>query len=215
MDALVRRAARLIVAILVGVMAVSASPPPRAQAVAAYPPSRGSSIATPQAPQWVLQADRYVRIVNGFAQVDPAIHTHLSQTAVRQVMQAVAHFNALDQHYRTGDVRVKVPAQSRQIVPMANCRGKEEIRVTTYWWGQRFWLSSCTVISVTAAGNNIAAIAGLIAAICPECLPVAAVVAAVLVVYSNWIAWADQYCGGAGVYVDRPWVGATSVSLAC
>lgn len=217
MDRSVRQIAHFIITSLLGAIVLSSMvPPTNAQEVAAQPSTRSVTATTAgQVPHWVLTADQYVRVSNGVAQVSPVIYSRLDPATVRQVVQAVVQFNALDQQYRLGDVRVSTPLRSQDAVIEATCRGRSEIRISTHWWGQQYWLSSCTVLSVVAAGGSAAAIAGIIAAVCGACAPVAGVLAGVLALYTGWIAWADQYCGGSGVYVNRPWTGPVWVSRVC
>ncbi|HEU4324900.1 MAG TPA: hypothetical protein VFS21_17295 [Roseiflexaceae bacterium] len=217
MDRSFRQTVRFIITSLIGAIALSViTTPTSAQAAAAQPSARNVTATTAgQVPQWVLTADRYVRVTNGVARVSPAIYSRLDRATVQQVMQAVAQFNALDQQYRMGDVHVSIPLRSQDAVIEATCRGRSEIRISTYWWGQQYWLSSCTVLSVVAAGGSVAAIAGIIASVCGACAPVAGVLAGVLALYTGWIAWADQYCDGGGVYVNRPWTGPVWISRVC
>ncbi|GAB4211093.1 MAG: hypothetical protein OHK0022_45270 [Roseiflexaceae bacterium] len=217
MDRALRRTARFIIASLLSAIALTVIATPTNAQSTTVQPSTGGITATSagQVPQWVLKADRYVRVTNGVARVSPAIYSQLDRATVQQVMQAVAQFNSLDQQYRLGDVRVNVPSHYSNQRIEATCRGQEQITVTTQWWGQQFWLNSCAVMSVVAAGGSISAIAGVIGGLCAPCAPVAVPLAGILAVYTIWIQWADQYCGGGGVYVNRPWNGPIWVSRVC
>lgn len=209
-----RTIARCMLATLLGALVLSGmTSPAQAREMAAHPAPAGVGASGGQMPLWVLQADKYVRVVNGVAVVSPEIHMRLNPATVRQVLQSVAHFNALDRQYRMGDVRINIPARSQNGVVMAGC--KNQITISYKWWGQQYWLNSCTVNTITHANGGVTGIAMAITRICPACGVVAGVLAGVVAVYANWLQWADQYCGGQGVYMNRPWMGPGWVSRVC
>lgn len=180
------------------------APSTSAQTQSAPAPAAGVSLT----PTWVTQAEPFVHVTSRGARIDPKIYNHLKPEVVRLVQQAVRQYNAIPMLQREqGSTFQATPSASLQFTSAAGCKGQERITLSYQWWGIRYHLNSCAVQTIAAAGGGAAAIAGIIAAVCTPCAPVAGIIAGVLAIYTGWIVWADIQCGGAGVYVNVSYVG--------
>lgn len=172
-----------------------------------------------EAPKWIDKAQKYVREdANNIASVDPGIDQdpELKGHAALLARQCVAAYNQLPDDLRAMKQRPspKAAIPSDDLAAMAACA--EYASVAYYWWGYTLYMDDCLVNDIVFGLVGSAAIAGVIAAVCPPAAPVAGVIAALLAVYGGWLQWADVHCGNQGAYVDGSWGGgAPWISTVC
>lgn len=157
-------------------------------------------------PAWVVQGDPYVHVINYVATVDSAIRKHVSSQIVSQVMQAVHQYNSTSLKLRQLNI-VLSPQNSHlkelNAQGMTACGAWASARY--YWWGFQLYVNSCLVNDITFGGYTGASLAGLIAAVCPPCAPIAGTIAAIIGFYTSWLSWANTRCGSRGAYIDKYW----------
>lgn len=162
----------------------------------------------------IAAAQPYVHVVNYVATVDPAISRRLSSQAVAQVTKAVATYNALPMDARVQGLQSApgghlVPARQVQLLSGAAahysaCR--EYAHLFFNWWGVTLYMNHCLVNDVAFAWGSIGIIAGMISAACAACAPFAWLLAGIAALYTGWLVWADNRCGGNGANVNAPWM---------
>ncbi|WP_376793751.1 hypothetical protein [Thermogemmatispora sp.] len=149
-------------------------------------------------PEWVKEALPYVHVVNYTASIDPALAHVVSSQILAQVQQAVSRYNALPLAVKRSSGGAH-PATA--VSPAAGCQ--PQFREYINWWGYSFYLNHCLVYDIASGLTGGAALAGIVAALCGPCAPVAGTIAGVLVIYSAWLFWADSQCNGAGAYLNE------------
>ena len=177
-----------------------------------------SPAGTLEAPKWIDHARKYIlKDANNIASVDPGIDQHLELKGNPALMarQCVAAYNLLPDDLRA----MKQRPSPQEAIPrndleaMAACA--EYASASYDWWGCTLYMNDCLLNDVVFGLVGSAAIAGVIAAVCPPASPVAGAIAAFLALYGGWLQWADQHCGNHGAYVNAPWEGAPWISTVC
>lgn len=183
----------------------------------AHTASHASTSTTAQVvnlmPAWATQALPYVQVSNHIATVDPTISTSLGAQVAAQVQQAVSNYNATPLVERVAGVTYSASV-STAVNPQGQLCSRSLQRYWN-WWGIGYRLNSCLVNDIAFGILVGAGLAGIIAAICPPCAPVAGVLAGILAIYSGWLYWADNTCGGRGAWLNEDWAGNVWVATVC
>jgi hypothetical protein len=161
-------------------------------------------------PTWVRLALPYVHVVHSTASIDPSLSRVVDPQTLSQVKLAVSRYNALSLAAKSPS---SVSLSPTAVSPSGACR--ERFVRYVNWWGTSYYLNSCLVNDIAFGLLGGAGLAGVIAALCPPCAPIAGTLAAVLGIYSGWLYWADNHCGGAGAYLNESWLGQVWVSTVC
>lgn len=171
-----------------------------------------------EAPEWIARAQQYVHEdadniahVDAHIDDDPVLKGHPALAA----RQCVAAYNELPADLRRMKERPAPMAATPRddLEAMAAC--VEHASTAYYWWGYTTYMNDCLVNDLVAINGGAAAIAGVIAAVCPPCAVVAGIIAGVFGGYAVWLTWADQHCGNKGAYWNATWVGYVWISTVC
>lgn len=169
-------------------------------------------------PAWIELAGRYIHEdAQNIAGVDPAIDhdSHLAGHPATMARQCAAAYNQISPDLRKLKTRPAPQAATPRddLAAMAAC--KEVIQTSYYWWGYTTYFNDCAVDDIVFGDTTAAAIAGVVAAVCPPCSIIAAAVGLYLAVEAAWLQWADQHCGNRGAYLNGTWVGGNWISTVC
>lgn len=171
-----------------------------------------------EAPEWIAQAQKYVSedannvaSINSSIDQDPVLKGHPALMA----RQCVAAYNELPPDLRRMKERPQPEAAIARddLAAMAAC--VEHASTAYNWWGFTTYMNDCLVNDLVATTAGAAAIAGIIAAVCPPCSVVAGIIAGVFALYAAWLQWADQHCGNRGAYWNATWNGVIWISTVC